>query len=39
MLDHVAAGRLSLQRLIDLTSAGAQRVFGLVNKGRHRRRL
>jgi dihydroorotase len=34
MLDHVAKGRLRLPRLIDLTSAGPQRVFGLVNKGR-----
>ena len=34
MLDHVAAGRLTLERLIDLTSAGAQRVFGIANKGR-----
>jgi dihydroorotase len=34
MLDHVAKGRLSLQRLIELTSAGPQRVFGLVTKGR-----
>ena len=34
MLDHVAAGRLTLQRLIELTSAGPQRVFGLVTKGR-----
>ncbi|ARS28887.1 dihydroorotase [Sphingomonas sp. KC8] len=34
MLDHVAAGRMSLQRLVDLTSAGPQRVFGLVTKGR-----
>ncbi|WP_174298544.1 dihydroorotase [Sphingomonas bacterium] len=34
MLDHVAAGRLTLARLIDLTSAGPQRVFGLVGKGR-----
>ena len=34
MLDHVAAGRLTLRRLIDLTSAGPQRVFGLVGKGR-----
>lgn len=34
MLDHVASGRLSLQRLIDLTSAGPQRLFGLVGKGR-----
>jgi dihydroorotase len=34
LLDHVAKGRMSLQRLVDLTSAGAQRVFGLVTKGR-----
>ena len=34
LLDHVAAGRLTMQRLIDLTSAGAQRIFGLVSKGR-----
>jgi dihydroorotase len=34
MLDHVAAGRLTMERLIDLTSAGAQRIFGLVGKGR-----
>ena len=34
MLDHVAAGRLTLARLIDLTSAGPLRVFGLAGKGR-----
>jgi dihydroorotase len=34
MLSHVAAGRTSLQRVVDLTSAGAQRIFGLVGKGR-----
>ena len=34
MLTHVAKGRLSLERFIDLTSAGAQRVFGTANKGR-----
>lgn len=34
LLDHVAHGRLTLQRFIDLTSAGPQRVFGLVGKGR-----
>ncbi|MGD0186421.1 MAG: dihydroorotase [Roseiarcus sp.] len=34
MLDHVAAGRLTLQRLVDLTSAGPARVFGIVGKGR-----
>jgi dihydroorotase len=34
MLDHVAAGRLTLQRLVDLTSAGPQRLFGITGKGR-----
>lgn len=34
MLDHVASGRLTLQRLIDMTSAGPQRIFGIVGKGR-----
>jgi dihydroorotase len=34
MLNHVAEGRLTLQRLIDLTSAGPQRVFGIAGKGR-----
>ncbi len=34
MLDHVNAGRLSLERFVDLTSAGPQRLFGLVSKGR-----
>jgi dihydroorotase len=34
MLDHVHAGRLSLQRFVDLTSAGPQRAFGLAGKGR-----
>ncbi len=34
MLDHVAAGRLSLERFVDLTSHGPQRVFGLIGKGR-----
>lgn len=34
MLTHVAAGRLSLERFVDLTSAGAQRVFGIAGKGR-----
>ena len=34
MLTHVAAGRLSLERFVDLTSAGPQRVFGLADKGR-----
>jgi dihydroorotase len=34
MLDHVNAGRLSLLRLMDLTSAGPARLFGIANKGR-----
>ncbi len=34
MLDHVNAGRLSLRRLVDLTSHGPQRIFGIVGKGR-----
>jgi dihydroorotase len=34
MLDHVAAGRLSLERLVDLTSAGPARIFGAVGRGR-----
>ncbi|WP_300295496.1 dihydroorotase [Ferrovibrio sp.] len=34
LLDHMNQGRLTLQRLIDLTSAGAQRIFGLTAKGR-----
>jgi dihydroorotase len=33
MLDHVNHGRLSLARLIDLTSAGAERIFGIAGKG------
>jgi len=34
MLDHVAEGRLGLERLADLTSAGPARLFGLIGKGR-----
>jgi dihydroorotase len=34
MLDHVNAGRLTLERLVDLTSAGPQRLFGIRGKGR-----
>jgi len=34
MLDHVNAGRLSLLRLVDLTSAGPARVYGIAGKGR-----
>ena len=39
MLDHVNAGRLSLQRFVDLTSAGPQRLFGDRRQGPHRGRL
>ena len=34
MLDHVNKGKLSLQRLVDLTSHGPQRIFNIKNKGR-----
>ena len=34
MLDHVNAGRLSLLRFVDLTSAGPARLFGIARKGR-----
>jgi dihydroorotase len=34
MLDHVNAGRLSLERFVDLTSAGPARLFGIAVKGR-----
>jgi dihydroorotase len=34
MLDHVNAGRLSLERFVDLTSAGPLRLFGIAGKGR-----
>jgi dihydroorotase len=34
MLDHVAGGRLSLARFVDLTSGGPARVFGIAGKGR-----
>lgn len=34
MLDHVSKGRLSLLRLVDLTSAGPARLFGIADKGR-----
>jgi dihydroorotase len=34
MLDHVNAGRLTLQRFVDLTSAGPSRLFGIAAKGR-----
>ncbi|MBI1391674.1 MAG: dihydroorotase [Alphaproteobacteria bacterium] len=34
MLTHVAEGRLTLQRFIDLMCHGPQRTFGIANKGR-----
>jgi dihydroorotase len=34
MLDHVNAGRLSIERFVDLTSHGRQRLFGIRGKGR-----
>lgn len=34
MLNHVAQGRLSLARFVDMTSHGPQRIFGLAGKGR-----
>jgi len=34
MLDHVNAKKLSLQRFVDLTSAGPARLFGIARKGR-----
>ncbi|WP_310542567.1 dihydroorotase [Phenylobacterium sp.] len=34
MLTHVANGRLSLERFVDLTSHGANRLFGMADKGR-----
>lgn len=34
LLDHVNAGRLTLERVVDLSSYGAARIFGLRGKGR-----
>ncbi len=34
LLDHMNAGRVSLERLVDLTSAGPARLFGIAQKGR-----
>jgi dihydroorotase len=34
MLDHVNAGRLSLERFVDLTSAGPARIYNVAAKGR-----
>ena len=34
LLDHMAAGRLTLERIVDLTSAGPQRIYNIAGKGR-----
>jgi dihydroorotase len=34
LLDHVNAGRWSLEQFVDLSSAGAARIFGIAGKGR-----
>jgi dihydroorotase len=34
LLDQVNAGRMSLERFVDLTSAGAARIFSIAGKGR-----
>ena len=34
LLDHMNAGRLPLARLIDLTSSGPARIYGIARKGR-----
>jgi len=34
LLDHVAKGNLSLERFVDLTASGPQRIFGIAGKGR-----
>jgi dihydroorotase len=34
MLDHINAGRMSLERFVDMTSHGPNRLFGIANKGR-----
>lgn len=34
MLDHVNAGRLTIERFVDLASHGPQRLFGIGRKGR-----
>ncbi|BCH25871.1 dihydroorotase [Mesorhizobium sp. L-8-3] len=34
MLDHVNTGKLSLERFVDLSSHGPQRIFGMARKGR-----
>lgn len=34
LLDHVNAGHLTLERLVDLTSVGPARIYGIAGKGR-----
>ncbi len=34
MLNHINNGEMSLERFVDLTSHGPNRLFGIVNKGR-----
>ena len=34
MLDHVNAGRLTLEQFVDLSSHGPNRIFGIARKGR-----
>ena len=34
MLDHVNAGRMSIERFVDLSSHGPNRLFGMARKGR-----
>jgi dihydroorotase len=34
LLDHLAQGRLSLERLVDLTSTGPARIYNIAGKGR-----
>ena len=34
MLDHVNAGRMSLERFVDMSSHGPNRLFGIAGKGR-----
>ena len=34
MLNHVAQGKLSLERFVDLTAAGPARLYGVAGKGR-----
>lgn len=34
MMDHMNAGRLTLERLVDLTSSGPARIYGIAGKGR-----